>query len=57
MLDEAQALLKQIGFDGDGDELKPNNKKDADLRAEFLAYSGIIDDYNNGEICDGTPSH
>jgi hypothetical protein len=57
VLTEAQNFLVSIGYDGDGDLLKPNNKKAADDRAYALYLAGIIDDYNNGEFCDGTPSH
>jgi len=57
VLTEAQNFLVSIGYDGDGDLLKPNNKQAADDRAYALYLAGILDDYNNGEFCDGTPSH
>jgi len=64
-LDAADALLSGIGFDGTGDYLSPkqtNGKSPAAQAAKALAQdalylAGVIDDYNNGEICTGEPSH
>jgi hypothetical protein len=55
MLD-AQALLVKVNYDGDGDLLGPRTKNQAD-RAYALYLAGIIDDYNNSELCTGEPSH
>ncbi|MBT8250390.1 MAG: hypothetical protein KJN81_09000, partial [Acidimicrobiia bacterium] len=55
VLNAAQALLADEGFDGTGKYLGPKDKSGS--RENALALYGIIDDYNNGELCDGTPSH
>jgi hypothetical protein len=57
VLDDADNLLASIGFDGTGDYLDPKNKKEAELRADALYLYGIIDNYNNGYLCTGEPSH
>ena len=61
MLTAADDLLAglndEAGFDGTGDYLGPKNKKDKDLASYALFLAGIIDDYNNSEICTGEPSH
>ncbi len=54
-LNAAQALLEGVGFDGTGKYLGPKDKSGD--REIALALYGIIDDYNNGELCDGAPSH
>ena len=51
----AQALLVDQGFDGSGNFLGPKDKSGD--REIALQLAGIIDAYNNGELCDGTPSH
>jgi hypothetical protein len=53
VLNAAQEVLVQNEFDGTGRSI---GKRDAD-RDVALALYGIIDDYNNGEICTGEPSH
>jgi hypothetical protein len=57
VLTEAQNFLDSIGYDGEGDLLGPRNKKEAEDRAYALFLAGILDDYNNSELCDGDPSH
>ena len=58
VLTAADELLAGKGFDGTGDYLGPRgNKAHKALRAEALYLYGIIDDYNNSEICTGEPSH
>jgi hypothetical protein len=46
-----------VGFDGLHDFLGPKNKKAADLRAEAFYLAGLLDSYNNAEICTGDPTH
>jgi hypothetical protein len=58
--DEAQAFLLGIGFDGSGSYLDPRSAKNgtaAEDRAYALYLAGILDDYNNAELCNGDPSH
>jgi hypothetical protein len=55
--DALLAGLGKDGFDGTGSYLGPKNKQDKDLAAFALWLYEIIDDYNNGYLCDGTPSH
>jgi hypothetical protein len=57
VLTAADTLLTDVGFDGTGKYLDPKNKQDADLRADALYLAGIIDDYNNSQLCTGEPSH
>jgi len=57
LLGHADAFLTDIGFEGEGSYLGPKDKKEAEDRAYALYLAGIIDDYNNGEICTGDPSH
>jgi hypothetical protein len=57
VLAAADTLLTNVGFDGTGKYLDPKNKQDAVLRADALYLAGIIDDYNNSQLCTGEPSH
>ena len=57
VLTAADDLLREVGFDGTGDYLGPKDKQDADLRSDALYLYGIIDDYNNAELCTGEYSH
>jgi hypothetical protein len=57
ILTAANNLLSGIEFDGTGTYLSPRNKQDKDLASYALWLYGIIDDYNNGYICTGEPSH
>jgi hypothetical protein len=57
VLTEAQNFLVSIDYDGAGDLLVPKNKQAKEDRAYALFLAGIIDDYNNSELCEGTPSH
>jgi hypothetical protein len=55
VLNAAQALLEDQGFDGSGGYLGPKDKSGD--REIALALYEIIDDYNNSELCTGDPSH
>jgi hypothetical protein len=57
LLKAADNVLIDVEFDGTGGYLGPKNKKDKDTAAYALWLYEIIDDYNNGYICTGEPSH
>jgi hypothetical protein len=62
LLTAADDVLSQVEFDGSGSFLSPKDLKGKNnplvqLAEEALFLYGIIDDYNNGEICTGEPSH
>ena len=58
LLTTADSLLAQIKFDGMKGFLGPKAKGDLlAMRNNALFLSGIIDDYNNSELCTGEPSH
>ena len=46
-----------VAGDGDGDLLTSRMKNKATDRTYALYLAGIFDDYNNGEVCNGDPSH
>jgi len=51
---DGQALLQQIGFNGEGTYL-PNKRikgRDLDTRERALALATTLDEYNNGRLCD-----
>jgi hypothetical protein len=55
---EGQALLAGIDFNGTGPHLRPaKGKKNGgiDLYTEALRLSKILDEYNNGLLCDSNP--
>jgi hypothetical protein len=56
VLTAADEVLVGIGFNGTGDYLGPKTK-DKTTSTYALWLYGIIDDYNNGELCTGDPSH
>jgi hypothetical protein len=54
LITQAQKFLFDLGFNGTADYLdtKGKNKKDnAELRALALQIAGLLDDYNNNELC------
>jgi hypothetical protein len=61
LLSAADDVLSAVEFDGTGSYLAPKNlKKDKSLKPlaeEALFLYEIIDDYNNGYVCTGEPSH
>jgi hypothetical protein len=60
VMNAAQALLagSPVDFDGSRHVLGPKAKGQyATLRTQALNLAWIIDAYNNGELCTGTPSH
>jgi hypothetical protein len=60
ILTAADNLLTGIKFNGTGDYLGPKVKGGLLLlttRNNALYLYGIIDAYNNGKYCTGTPSH
>ena len=62
LLTTADELLSAIEFTGTGSylspkELKGKNNPLADTAQYALFLYEIIDDYNNGEVCTGQPSH
>jgi hypothetical protein len=58
ILTASDALLSSVGFNGTADELGPRVRGgDLTKRNDALYLYGIIDAYNNGQWCTGTPSH
>jgi hypothetical protein len=55
VLNAAQALLVDVGYDGSGSYLEPKDKSGD--RQIALDLAGIIDNYNNEVYCSGEPSH
>jgi hypothetical protein len=57
VLTEADTLLSKYTFAGTGSVLSNKDKKVKEDYNYALSLAGIIDDYNNSEICIGEPSH
>jgi hypothetical protein len=61
LLTAADDVLTTVEFDGGGTYLDPKSIKKDDELKDLASYAlwlyEIIDDYNNGEICTGDPSH
>jgi hypothetical protein len=55
VIEYSDILLADVEFNGIGKFLAPKNKQLTDVRNLSLELSGILDDYNNGTFCDGTP--
>ena len=55
VLQVAQQELVDMEFNGYDGYAAPKDKNPD--RDDLLALAGLIDAYNNGELCDGTPSH
>ena len=53
-VDASQELLVSLNFDGAGDYLRPKSK-DKDIYSYALDLSGTLNEYNNGNLCNGSP--